>query len=173
MVETAPQAFNHAELPPELRATFAQTGPGCIATETNLGVVHVCHASEQDIAGFTDQPVWYRWELARLPTAPIIRLNLAILDQPQNPYRYESFLNIGDDDQARILARLVSQEQLILPFYGDDLSYRFTKTVPHQVEQRTQLGGLVAQAVTHWQAIPAAHRDFDRAKATFQRQYPL
>jgi hypothetical protein len=136
-------------------------------------VVHVCHAAEQDIAAFQHAPVWYRWELALLPTAPVIRLNLAIIDRPHNPYRYESFLNIGNEDQARILEMLLSQAQLILPFYGEDFGHRFTKVVPNSAEQRTQLSDLARQATVHWQAIPVGQRDFDRAKALFQQRYPL
>ena len=65
-------------------------------------------------------------------------LNLAILDHPQNPYRYEFFLNIGDEDQARILEMLLTQEKLYFPFHGDDFGYRFTKVVTHDAAQRTQ-----------------------------------
>lgn len=173
MTETAPRSLADGHLPPELRAAFRQTGPGCITVETSFGVVHVCHATDWDIAGFAHQPVWYRWELAKLPTAPVIRLNLVILDQPQNPYRYESFLNIGNEDQTRILEILLTQEQLILPFYGDDFNQRLTKVVPHGAEQRRQLGALVEQAAAHWHGIPTDQRDFDQAKAMFQQRYPL
>lgn len=169
MVETAPRPATNGDLPPELRVVFAQSGPGCITAETNLGVVHVCHAADRDMAGFLNAPVWYRWELALLPPAPVLRLNLAIVDQPHNPYHYESFLNIGDEDQARILTTLLTQERLYFPFYGADFGHRFTKVVPHQAEQRAQLGGLVRQAAAHWQAIPRDQRNFDRAKAMFQR----
>lgn len=173
MIEAAPWSLADGSLPSELRAAFQRTGPGCIAAETDLGVVHVCHAANRDIASFAHQPVWYRWELAKLPTAPVIRLNLVILDQPQNPYRFESFLNIGDEDQARILAIMLTQEQLILPFYGDDFSQQLAKVMPHEAEQRRQLGALVEQAAVHWQGIPTDRRDFDRAKAEFQQRYPL
>jgi hypothetical protein len=35
-----------------------------------------------------------------------------ILDQPANPYKFESFLNVAQENQARILARLANQERL-------------------------------------------------------------
>ena len=175
MVETEPkkEAIEPATLISELRAAFECTGPGCIAVETDIGVVHACHAADQDIAGFANKPVWCRWELALLPAAPVIRLNLAILDHPQNPYRYESFLNIGDEDQARILEILVGQEELYFPFYGDDFGHRFTKVISHDVTQRAQLQDLATQALDHWQTISPDQRDFDRAKAEFQQRFPL
>jgi len=71
---------------------FERTGYGCLAAETNVGVVHVCHASDRDIEGFTGKPLLYRWELVKLPPdarirAPLIRLEVVILDDPGNPYR--------------------------------------------------------------------------------------
>jgi hypothetical protein len=160
-------------LPPELQATFQQTGPGCIATETNIGVVHVCHATDQDIEGFANKPVRCRWELALLPTAPVLRLNLVILDDPQNPYRFESFLNIGDEDQARILETLLSQEKLYFPFHGEDCRCHFTKVINHDPEQRQQLQEVAAQARDYWGTIPEEQRNFDQAKLEFQQRFPL
>lgn len=40
------------ELPLEMREVFERTGPGCIPSETSIGVVHVCHVSDQGIEGF-------------------------------------------------------------------------------------------------------------------------
>jgi hypothetical protein len=158
-------------LPPELQKVFERTGPGCAAAETNIGVVHICHAADRDIEGFANKPMWCRWELVLLPTAPVLRLNVAILDRPQNPFRFESFLNIGDEEQARILETLVTQEKLYFPFYGQDFRCRFTKVVEHSPEQRRQLQELVVQARDHWQAIPEARRNFDQAKIEFQQRF--
>jgi hypothetical protein len=71
-----------------------------------------------------------------MPAAPLIRLELAILDNPFNPYKFESFLNVAQEDQARVLVQLVNQDRLYLAFYGDDLSHRFTKIVNHDKQQR-------------------------------------
>jgi hypothetical protein len=161
------------QLPHELRAVFERTGSGCAAAETNLGVVHVCHAADRDIAGFANRPVLYQWQLARLPTAPVLRLHMQILDQPDNPYKFESFLNVGHEDNARMLTTLRAQESLYLVFYGDDLTYRFTKTLNHGQDQRELLGRLADRAADHWRQTPEEQRDFDQAKREFQRQFPL
>ena len=94
---------------------------------------------------------------------------MIILDQPQSPFKFESFLNIAEQDQASVLDQLANQEQLFLAFYGDDLSYRFTKVVRHGEQQWQKLDELVEQATHHWQQIPEEQRDFDKAKAEFMR----
>ena len=159
-----------AELPPVLRALFRRQGYGCLPVEANIGVVHVCHAPDKDIAGFAGHPVSTQWQLIEMPTAPVIRLQILIYDQRDNPFRLESFLNIAAADQAEILARLAGQDHLYLAFYDDRLRYRYTKVVPHSQEQWQQLDELVAAAWRHWHTIPAGRRDFDQARAAFMAQ---
>ncbi|MCJ7624788.1 MAG: hypothetical protein MUO76_14905 [Anaerolineaceae bacterium] len=101
-IQIAPQA----ELPWEIREVFENFGFGCLAVETNIGVVHVCHAADDDIDSFEDKPVWSHWQLVKMPSAPLIRLELVFVDEPANPYKFESFLNITEDDQAGVLAQL-------------------------------------------------------------------
>lgn len=159
------------ELPSEIREAFERTGHGCLATETNIGVVHVCHAADGDIDGFADKPVLSQWQLIEMSTAPLIRLELVILDRPSHPYLFESFLNVAEEDQASILEQLIHQDELHLAFFGDALEYRFTKTIQQDEQQRQQLHGLVLEAITHWARVPADQRDFDRAKAEFMQRY--
>ena len=54
-----------------------------------------------------------------MPTAPLIRLELFFLDRPENPYRFESFLNVAVEDQLQVLIQPANQERLFLAFYGD------------------------------------------------------
>jgi hypothetical protein len=158
-------------LPEKIRQVFERSGYGCLAAETNIGVVHVCHAADSDIEGFPNRPVSYQWQLVKMPTAPLIRLELAILDRPSDPYRFESFLNVADEDQARVLARLAGQDRLYLSFYGDDLTHRFTKIIKHDRQQWQYLDELVAEALEHWDQIPPEQRDFEHAKAEFMRRF--
>ena len=155
------------ELPLEIRDVFEKTGYGCLAAETNIGIVHVCHANDSDIEGFANKPVISRWKLIEMPTAPLIRLELIILDRPENPYRFESFLNVAADDQAQVLANMANQDELHLAFYGDGLQYRYTKSIPHTEQQWQQLDELVELAVRYREEIPVEQRDFDLAKAAF------
>jgi hypothetical protein len=87
MVERETPEPSANELPDEIREVFEKTGYGCLAAETNIGVVHVCHAADADIEGFADKPVAYQWQLINMPTAPLLRLQIDILDQPDTPYR--------------------------------------------------------------------------------------
>jgi len=160
------------DLPTEITEVFEMTGYGCLSAETNIGVVHVCHAADADIEGFVNKPVRSQWQLIKMPTAPLIRLELVILDRPDDPYRFESFLNVAEEDQSRILAQLANQEQLNLAFYDDKLDYRFTKVIPHDEQQWQQLDELVEQAVAYWNELPSDHRDFDLAKAEFMLYNP-
>lgn len=160
------------ELLPEIREVFENTGYGCLAAETTRGAVHICHAADKDIQGFVNQPVIYRWQLIKMPTAPLIRLELLILDNPQNPYRFESFLYIGDTSQVRILYELAGQEKLFLTFYGDDLKYCYTKEVGHDEQQWQKIDEITIEAIDYWNTIPLGFRDNNQARAEFIRVFP-
>ena len=155
------------ELPEELKAVLKKTGYGCLAAEADIGVVHVCHAQDVDIVGFAEKPVISRWQLIKMPNAPLIRLELIIIDNPVNPFRFESFLNVAEEDQAFILAQLANQESLYLAFYGDDLEYKYTKSIPHDFQQWQLLDEFTEEAKCYWESIPQEEQDFDKAKAIF------
>jgi hypothetical protein len=108
------------QLPREIREVFEKTSYGCLAAETNIGIVHVCHASDADIEEFRDKPILYQWQLIKMPTAPLVRLDMTVVDRPEDPYRFESFSNVTAEDQAQVLAELANQEKLHLAFYGDE-----------------------------------------------------
>lgn len=159
------------ELSPSLRELFERIGYGCLAVEANIGIVHVCHAADDDIAVFADKPVMYRWQLIRMPDAPLIRLECVILDNPINPFRFESFLNVAAEDQADVLAQLANQEELYFTFYGDDLGFRFSKVVPHDEQQWQLLDEIVAEATDYWNELQQDKRDFDKAKVEFMKRF--
>lgn len=160
-------------LPPEIREVFKNSGYGCLAAESEVGIVHICHASDTDISGFWNKSILTQWQLIKMPTAPLIRLELLILDKNENPFKFESFLNLADEEQAQLLAKLASQEHLYLAFYGDDLTHRYTITLPHDERQWQQLDMLIMAAEMHWQRIDPERYDFDRAKAEFIGRFSL
>jgi len=156
-----------SSLPPEVREVFERTGYGCLAVESDTDVIHVCHAANADIADFIGAPVHARWELVEMPTAPLVRLEFLVLDDPGNPYRFEHFLNVAEPDQLALLAQLSGQEALYMAFVGDDLTYRYTMVVPHSEQQWQQLDDIIARAELYWQSLPEEKRDFDLAKAAY------
>lgn len=160
------------ELPPEIREVFERSGYGCLAAESTRGIVHICHAPDRDIDGFHGKPVYSRWQLIEMPTAPLIRLDLAVLDNPFDPFRFESFLNVAEQDQLQVLTKLAAQEELHLAFYGDNLNYRFTTTVRHTEQQWQQLDEMISTALDIWQQLPPEQRNYDLAKANFIARYP-
>jgi hypothetical protein len=161
-------------LPPALQEVFEKTGEGCLAVEReDRTAAFVTHASNADIEQFRDAPVLYQWELIAMPSAPLIRYQAVILDNPDAPYRLEHFLNVGDPDQARCLSYLVHQEELSFDFYGADFEYSYSKKVDHPEGMRQRLEQLVRKAIQLYGKIPTEARDFDSAKAEFQRQFPM
>jgi len=163
----------HLELPQEMRAVFANLGAGCFAARHGDTIAFVTHASEADIESFHGTQVLYGWELYQLPSAPVIRLRLLILDDPDHPFLVETFLNVGDEEQREYLESLASQRMLPFDFFGEDFTYRYTKELNHPSRMRRNLAALIRQAAHYWDTLPASERDFDRAKAEFQRQFPL
>lgn len=159
------------EMPEEIKELFERFGYGCLALETTIGVVHVCHAADADIAGFLDAPVSYQWQLIKMPTAPLVRLVVQIFDHPQDPYQFESFLNVAEPDQAGILAQLAGQDRLLLSFFGDDLGHRFTVRVPHGSQSWQQVDDYLEEGLRYWETLPQEIRDFDLAKIAFTRQF--
>jgi hypothetical protein len=160
-------------LHPVFQQVFEKTGYGCFAAEREDMVAFATHARDQDIESFRDAPVLYRWELIEMPTAPLIRFRATILDDPRSPYLLEHFLNIADPDQARCLSRLVEQEELSFDFYGEEYEYAYSKHLPHPEAMRKMLHTLIGRAIEYWGDIPGEYRDFDRAKAEFQKRMPI
>lgn len=159
-------------LPDEIREVFEQFGYGCLTAETNIGIVHICHAATSDVEGFENKSIWYEWQLIKMPTAPLIRMEIAVIDDPDNPYRFETFFNIEDDAQADILAGLTNQRKLYFAFYGDDLSHSHTTSLPHDEQHWQYLDELVEEAIAYWNSLPTNERNFDLAKEQFINQYP-
>ena len=159
---------------PEMQAVFEQLGEGCFAAErADNTVAFVTHAADADIERFHDAPVRWRWELIPMPSAPLIRFRAAILDTPDNSYVLEHFLNLEDPGQAHCLARLVDQEELIFDFYGQDYEYAYSKKIAHPPARRQDLQEIVRWAIEYYGTIPERERDFDRAKALFQRYFAV
>jgi hypothetical protein len=157
------------DLPPAIREVFERTGYGCLSAESERGIVHVCHASDEDIANFVDKPIEARWDLIEMPTAPLVRLELLVYDDSRDPFCFESFLNVAAPDQLAVLAELAGQEELYMAFYGDDLTYRYTAVVPHGEQQWQRLDEIISQAEAYWSQLPTEARDFDQAKALYMR----
>lgn len=160
-------------LSPTLQHIFKAQGPGCLALERDGQVTFVAHVNDADLAQFRGAKVLSRWELHTMPTAPLIRFHLAILDHVGQAYHLEHFLNVGEAEQARYLGHLIRQEQLMFDFFGSDFEYGYSTTIAHHTSMRRRLDGIVRRAVDTYGEIPPERRDFNHAKAEFLRRFPL
>ena len=160
-------------LPTHLQEVFERHGCGSLAVERGDTVSFVTHAPAGDIAHFHRTPVRWRWELIEVPTAPLIRFHAAILDDPASPYLLEHFLNVDDRGQARCLSRLVQQETLLFDFFDRDYEYAYSKQFPPPEEARQGLDAIVRRAIDWYGRVPPPQRNFDQAKAAFQRRNRL
>ena len=67
----------------------------------------------------------------------------------------------------------MQQQRLSFDFFGDTFEYVFSKYMANPERMRKALHELVRQAIEYYGEIPAGKRDFDQAKAEFQRQHPV
>jgi hypothetical protein len=158
-----------------LQDVFAEVGKGCLAIERSREIIFVTHAADLDIARFRGAPVLWRWQLVKMPTAPLIRFHARIFDSlwSGSTYTLEHYLNVDDALQARCLSRLVKQPELTFEFYGEEFEYRFAQGVPNPESMQRQLDGIVRQAIDYYGDIPASLRNFDQAKAEFLRHHSV
>jgi hypothetical protein len=67
----------------------------------------------------------------------------------------------------------VNQAELSFDFYDAEFEYSYSKQVAHPPAMRQRLAQIIERATEFYGEIPAEERDFDRAKAAFQRWHPL
>lgn len=162
-------------LDPELKASMAQDPSAAVLwQDAKQGrTALLAKAADEDVAGFSGHvPIQTQWELGRLACGSVLRLRLSIFDRPGQPYRFETFLNVGDPDQLACGEQLLTQETLPLHFFDSQTEYVLTKIIGNAARQRRQLAVLVTQARQDRQNLGEAW-EFDRAKALFQAQRPL
>ena len=167
------ESLTQTEIPPAIKEAFRKIGGGCLAVETNEGIILLARASDVDVDGFANKPVTCRWQHFEMPTASLIRFHLTILDRPQNPTHFATFFDIANPESGAILWKQLEQETLILVFLGDDLEQRFSIVLPFPDEQREDLRQLIARALDWLLRIPEEKRDFGLAKAQFQAEVGL
>ena len=130
-------------------------------------------AATEDVESFRGPvPIQTQWGLARYSSGSVLRLHLVIFDQPQQPYRFETFINVGAPEQLVCVRQLLTQETLQIHFFDSQTEHVLTKKVSNSDQQRQQLQWLIDLAMHDWEILGEAW-DFDQAKALFQAQRPL
>jgi hypothetical protein len=155
-------------LPPDL-ADFLRDQPyACLTHPTDQGTVLVMKAPRREIESIRGPlPIQVRHELHQHPTAPVIRIELVIYDDPARPLAFESFINVEDRQQRSDYAALADQPELHMLFYDESLAHRLTKSVAHTV--RGRVPEVLKKADELFHAIPEDEFNFDIAKAAVMR----
>lgn len=154
-----------APLPSELAEFLRQQGPyACLTHATDRGTAYIIKTPSKEIRRLHGAvPIAVSHELYYQLTSSVIRTLLIIYDDPENPILLESFINVGDDNQRRDFAALATQDELLLLFYGDDLSLQLGKRVRNTAQDT--LPELLRRAEAFLATIPPGRVDFDQAKA--------
>jgi hypothetical protein len=158
-------------LPAEL-AGFLKVQPyACLSQATDRGTVLVLKAPGHEIERVRGQiPIQLRHELYQYPMAPVMRMVVALYDQPARPLAFETFVNVEDPQQRADYAALATQPELHLLFYDEHLAHRLTKGVAHQA--RESVPAVLKKADELFRAIPEDEFSFEIAKATVLRTHP-
>jgi len=130
-------------------------------------------AATEDAESFRGPvPIQTQWELGRFSSGSVLRLHLVIFDRPEQPYRFETFINVGASEQLACVRQLLLQETLQIHFFDSQTEYVFTKKISNSDQSRQQLQQLIDLAMHDWEFFGDAW-DFDQAKALFQAHRPL
>lgn len=151
-------------LPPELRQFLRDRDYACVTESTGQGTILVLKAPGADILSARGSvPIELRHELYDVPTAPVIRMITTIHDQPDHPLRFESFVNVEDEQQRAEYQALSLQDHLFMLFYDEQLRHRLTKQVGQL--DRERIADVLSRADALFGAIPEEQYNFDTAKA--------
>lgn len=162
-------------LDPELKALMDNDESVAVLWQDkeNKQTALLAKATDQDIVGFRGNiPIQFYWELGRFACGSVLRFHLTIFDQPENPYRFETFINVAAPEQLACVMKLLAQETLLIHFFGRQTEYIFTKEINYPVMQRGELGELVRQALQDQEKL-VEDWDFNQAKTIFQAHHPL
>jgi len=152
-------------LTPELAAFLQHQGPyACVTQATDRGTAYVIKAPASDIVSARGTvPIRVQHTLFDHQNAPVIQTVITIHDQPNQPMRLESFINVADESQRADFTALADQAELIMLFYDENLTHRLSKLVPTEVDD--SLAIILSRADELRAGIPTWQYDFDRAKA--------
>lgn len=162
-------------LDPELQVLMAKDKSVAVLWQdaTHGRTALLAKAADQDVRGFKGKvPIQTYWELGHFECGSVLRMHITIFDRPDNPYRFETFINVASPEQLACVNQLVSQETLQLHFFDGRTEYVLTKEIKYPHVQRRQLENLTAQALQDLTKLGPAW-DFDLAKVVFQAHHPL
>jgi hypothetical protein len=155
------------ELPPELAEFLKDQETACLTQATDIGTALIIKIPGADIASVRGNiPIVVRHDLYPHPAAPVIRLALTFLDDPDAPFTIDTFINVDEPEQLGNAAALVDQDALPLFFYDEALEHQLTKVLPYSSQE--DIAYLLEVAEQLWRQIPREQYDFAAAKAALE-----
>lgn len=166
------EPLHPSPLPPELAEFLKTQELVCLTHGSDLGTVLVIKAPYREIRSLRGRvPIQLRHELYDHPQAPVIRMVLAIYDQPSRPLSLESFVNVAAEQQRADYAALAQQKELVLLLYDEALRHRLSKRV--RIPRPGEIAQVLEGAERLLAAIPRERLDFDAAKAAVMERVSL
>ena len=157
------------QLPDNLRqALLAYDSPMALVTEVNYETAIVAKMPAADLPGFRGAAVAYHYELAQYDEGPVLCLAMDILDDPDQPFSIEMFLDVNKPEDLALAEKLAQQTTLRLHFYDFNLVYHFSKQIRHRKQQRQELARLIRLALNHLETV--AEPDWYAARQRFMRK---
>lgn len=159
-------------LPDSVKSIFHRMDYGALPSADDRDQVNVFIKLPYQTAQSLERPLPVRHFLFMVPTprAPVVVWFFEIMDNPQDPLRIDTYLNIMNRVQARNLERLIRQKIVPMHFVnGVDLSIVITQGVLSPPNASV----VFRDAMAHAGRIPQDQYDFDTAKLIFQCAYSL
>ena len=95
-------------------------------------------------------------------------LAMDILDDPNQPFSIETFLDVNKPEDLALAEKLAAQTTLTLLFYDFGLVYQFSKQLRHRRQQQRELARLLRLAFDHLETV--AEPDWYAARQRFTRE---
>jgi len=153
--------------PDELYQVLQEVGPGCIAVNTDQGVVILLKTDELHLPE-GNVPILYQYELAVFPEGAGIRIYLEIYDRPETPFQAETFLNPAAQADLILLQELCRQDHLDIHVVNTAFEVRYAKRVRQSPMVVCELHQLIRMAVQYNSLIPDDRLDFEIVKKRYQ-----
>jgi len=153
--------------PPEMAEVLRNTGPLCVAAETNQGVVILLKTDELHMPE-SNVPILYQYEMGVFPEGSVIRVYLEIYDRPGAPFQAETFLNPASQKDLILLQNLCRQDHLDIHVTNMALETHYAKRVRQSPIVTCELHQLVRMAVQYNSLIPEERLDFEMVKKRHQ-----
>lgn len=151
----------------EMTELLQQSGPLCVAVETDQGVIVLLKTDEIHLTE-RNVPILTQYELAIFPEGAGIRLYLEIYDRLEAPFQAETFFNPASQADLILLQELCRQDHLDIHVVNTALEASYTKRVRQSRKVGAELHQLVHMAVQYNSLIPSEELDFEMVKRRHQ-----